>query len=432
MIGKNIVTAILITVCAPVLCAEEWSLDSCINYALEHNINVKLRHADIADSELSVKEARDSYLPSMNASVGQTWNFGRGLTANNTYAERSTSNFQWGVSFNMPVFNGLRTRRRINATKADLDVIVAQYAAAKDDVTLNVIAAYLQVLYCKELNEVADQQVSLSQFELRHRTALFEAGKIPEVDLLDAESQLAEDEYNLAKCSNDVQLAIVDLVQLLELLDTVDFDVKPLSDADTTLLSPGDVYDTAINYNNSVIAARRSIVAAEKNISLARAGYMPTLAFNLGAGSSYYRVSGTDNPSFDRQMKNNYSTYFGMTLSIPIFDANSTYNSIKRAQVKRITAMLQYDNVRQQLFKSIQQAYFSADGARRKLEASKIAEKAASAAFEAMREKYNIGRATPSEYEQSKAKALNATAERIQAYYELLLRTRILQFYCKM
>ena len=180
-----------------------------------------------------------------------------------------------------------------------------------------------------------------------------------------------------------------------------------------------------------MIAARNNITAADRNISLAKSGYLPTLSFNAGIGSSYYRISDTKNESFGRQMKNNYSTYFGLSLNIPIFDALSTRNSIRRAKVQKVTAMLNYDDARQRVFKAIQQAYYQADGAKNKLKASEVADETANAAFKAMQEKYNLGRATPTEYEQSKAKALKATADRIQARYELILRTRILAFYAK-
>lgn len=421
----------LMTACAFIANAETWSLEKCIDYAIENNITVKLRRADVNSSEIDVIEAKSRYLPTVSANVGQSWNLGRGLTAENTYADRNTSNLQWGASLNLPLFSGLATTRRVSVAKANLNTVIEQYESAKEDITLNVIGAYLQVLYCKELNEVAKFQVDLSEHELANRSALLDAGKIPEIDMLEAKSQLAQDKLNLSQTANDVSLSLVDLAQLLELDDINGFDIEPLSENNLTILSPDEIYTAALQRNHSLIAARNNIVAADKNISLAKSGYLPTLSFNAGIGSSYYRISDMKNESFGRQMKNNYSTYFGLSLNIPIFDALSTRNSVKRAKVQKITAMLNYDDARQRVFKAIQQAYYQADGAKNKLSASEIADETASAAFKAMQEKYNLGRATPTEYEQSKAKALKATADRIQARYELILRTRILAFYAK-
>lgn len=411
--------------------AENWTLQSCIDYAIEHNLTVKQRAVDIKSQELGVTSAKSAYLPTLSANVGQSWNLGRGLTSENTYADRNTSNFQWGASLNLPIFNGLQTPRQVEYQKANLATVIEQFEAAKEDITLNVITAYLQVLYCQELHDVALQQVDLSSYELTRQEALLEAGKIPEVDMLSAKSQLAQDEYNAARTANDVHLAKLDLAQLLELKNPEAMDVEPLSENETTLLPAAEVYEQALINNHQLKAARNNIVAQDRNISLAKTGYIPSLNFNAGISSSYYKISGFDNESFGRQMKNNYSTYFGFSLNIPIFDAFSTRNSVNRAKVQKVNAQLQYDEAQLNLFKAIQQAYYQADGAQKKLTASIVADDTAQKTFEAMREKYNLGRATPQEYEQAKTKALNATSERIQAQYELILRARILRFYAK-
>ncbi len=411
--------------------AENWTLQSCIDYAVEHNLTVKQRAVDIKSQELGVTSAKSAYLPNLSANVGQSWNIGRGLTAENTYANRNTSNFQWGASLNVPIFNGMQTPRQVSYQKANLATVIEQFEAAKEDITLNVITAYLQVLYTQELHDVALQQVDLSTYELTRQEALLEAGKIPEVDMLSAKSQLAQDEYNAARTANDVHLAKLDLAQLLELTDPENMTVEPLNESETKLLPASEVYEQALYNNHQLRAARNNITAQDRNIALAKTGYIPSLSFNAGIGSSYYKISGFDNESFGQQMKNNYSTYFGFSLNIPIFDAFSTRNSVNRAKVQKINAQLQYDEAQLNLFKAIQQAYYQADGAQQKLTASIVADETAQKTFEAMREKYNLGRATPQEYEQAKTKALNATSERIQAQYELILRARILRFYAK-
>ena len=425
---SHILTAVFLSLTMTAM-ADSWSLERCIDYAVENNITVKMRDADRMSSRQSVTDAKSRYLPSLSASAGQSWNLGRGLTAENTYADRNTSNFQWGASLSLPLFSGMSTTRQVELAKANLATVMEQYEAAKEEITLNVIAAYLQVLYTQELNDVAKNQVELSQYELSRQEALLEAGKIPEVDMLEAKAQLAQDELNLSQTANDIRLAIVVLTQLLELDDIDGFEVEPLDGDNDMIISPADAYASALQYNHSLRAARMNIEASDKNISLAKSGYLPTLSFNAGIGSSYYKVTGYENEGFAHQMKNNYSTYFGFSLNIPIFDALSTRNSVRRAKVQRINAQLQYDQAEQTLFKSIQQAYYRADGADKKLKASIVAEDTANKAFEAMKEKYNIGRATPTEYEQAKAKAMRTTAERIQAHYELILRTRILTFY---
>ncbi|MCM1504292.1 MAG: TolC family protein [Muribaculum sp.] len=411
--------------------AQAWDLEQCVDYALDHNITIKQRMADIESSEISVASAKSGYLPSVSAGVSQSWSLGRGLTAENTYANRNTSSTSWNASLNLPLFDGLSTPRQVSYAKANLAATLEQFEAAKENVTLNVITAYLQVLYNKELHEVAMNQVELSKYELNRQTALLEAGKIPEIDMLEAQSQLAQDELSAATSANDTRLSLLDLAQLLELDEIEGFDIQPLKDESMLLASPEDVYAQALNINHGLKAARSNIFAAERSISVAKSGYMPRLSFNAGIGSSYFTMSGADNEPFRKQMKNNYSTNFGLSLSIPIFDALSTHNSIRRAKVQHIAAQLQYEEAEQNLYKTIQQAYYQADGAHKRLKASETASATADAAFEAMREKYNIGRATPTEYEQAKTRALRAKAESIQAKYEMIMRTRILDFYAR-
>lgn len=409
---------------------QAWSLDSCINYAVQHNISLKIREANVQSAEQSIIDAKSRYLPNVSAGAGQSWNLGRGLTAENTYANRNTSSFNYSASFSLPLFTGLSTERQIAYAKANLMQITEQFEAAKEDISINVTTGYLQALYTKELHALALQQLSLSEHELERQEALLEAGKIPEVTMLEAKAQVATDQLNVTNSFNDMVMARLDLAQLLRLEgDLAEFDVQPLTDTESFIASPDDVYTKALQYNHSINAARRGIEASEKNISLAKSGYLPTLSFSAGLGSSYYRLSGIPNDAFGKQMRNNYSTYFGLSLNVPIFDAFSTRNSVRRAKMQKFTAELELDQAEEQLYRTIRQAYYQAVGAQEKLNSSKVAEEAAQTSFAAMQEKYNIGRATPTEYEQAKTKALRATSERIQANYELILRTRLLAFY---
>lgn len=411
--------------------AATWSLDSCITYALDHNLTVRSRQLDRYSGELDVTEAKDRFLPQAQANAGQSFSFGRGLTSQNTYADRNTSNFSWGINMSLPLFQGLSATRRVDYAKANLRTLVEEVEAIKDNITLNVISAYLQALYCGEMVDVATEQLRISRIELERRSQLLDAGKIPELDMTQAEAQVAQDELTLVNAANDRRMALVDLAQLLDLPDVDSFDIAPLPDDEMPLLSAESVYEKALGANHSILAGRRNMEAADKNLSLARTGYLPTLSFNAGVGSTYYRVSGFDNEAFGAQMRHNFNTSLGFSLSIPIFDAFSTRNSIRRAKVQQLNARLRYEESERTLFKDIQQAYYKAIGSREKMKASEISVKAARAAFEAMEEKYNYGRANATEFEQAKTDYIKALAESVQARYESMLRLRILNFYNK-
>lgn len=426
---RKTVVAALALVCAVAANAETWTLEKCIDYALTNNLTVRSRALDVRNAELDVTAAKDAFLPEVGLSASQSFNLGRGLTSENTYADRNTSNFQWGANLSVPLFQGLGNVRRLDYAKASLLAVVEEFEAAKEDVTLNVIAQYLQVLYCNEVYKVALEQIELSDYELKRQQALLEAGKVPEIDMLNARSQLAQDELSATTAKNDYTLALVDLAQLLRLDDIEGFEVASLDDDNVLMRSADEVFANAKLNNSSVNAGRLRIAAADKNIRVAKSGYMPRLSFTAGIGSSYYTVSGFDNDKFGHQMKNNFSTYFGFNLSIPVFDAFSTRNNVRRARVSRLSAELQYETACDNLYKAVQQVYYSALGAAKRLESSTVAEDATEKTFAATREKYNLGRATPTDYETAKNNYLRAVSDRVRAKYEYMLRTRILDFY---
>lgn len=335
------------------------------------------------------------------------------------------------MGLSLPLFQGLSDVRRLAYSKANLRALVEQCEAAKDDVTLNVISQYLQVLYTAELHQVALEQLHISEVEMERRKTLLEAGKIAELDLTQAEAQVAQDKVSAITTDNDHTLALVDLAQLLELPSAEGFDVMPLADNAMPLLSADEVYRVALESNHGVLAARYSEVAADKNVSVVQSGYLPTLSFNAGIGSSYYHLSGFENAPFHRQMRDNFSKSIGFSLNIPIFDAFSTRNSVRRAKVQRLSAQLQRENVELALYKTIQQAYYQAVAAEKKLGASEIACAATKDALDAMREKYNYGRANATEFEQAKTDYIKACSDALQSKYEHLLRLRILNFYAR-
>ncbi|MBD5346981.1 MAG: TolC family protein [Bacteroides sp.] len=416
---------------------DTWSLDSCIAYAKAHNISVRQSQLQQINSEIAITSAKDAFLPQIGGSANQSWAFGRGLTADNTYANRNTSSTSFNIGLSLPVFQGLRALRNLDYAKAELATALEQTEATRDNIELRVISYYLQALLSRELLQVARNQVALSNTELTRRTELFEAGKIPELDLVEARSQLAQDEMSVVSCESDVQLSLLNLSQLLELPAETNFDVMPLDTTSISFgnayrLSPEEIYQIALRNNHSLRAAALSAEAARKNIKVAQTGYIPTLSFSAGLGSSYYKSGGGySNESFGSQMRHNFSQSLGFSLSVPIFDAFSTRNSIRRAKASALAADLNLESARLDVENAINQAYAQATTSRAKEISARSAASLAEAALAAVTEKYNAGRATPTEWETAKNTATRAEADAVQARYEYLLRLRVLDFYAR-
>ena len=428
---KTVITCVATAIMATTALEAQtkWSLDSCINYAIEHNLTVAARQLDRLSGDYDITGARDRFLPNLNASASQSFNFGRGLTSENTYADRNTKNFQWGVSLDLPLFQGLSATRQLKQAKINLRSLVLQVESAKDDITLNVISQYLQVLAYSEMLKTSEQQVALSAYQLERQQALADAGKIAEVDVVQARSQLATDRQSVADNQNNLTIALLDLAQLLNLPSPDGFELMPLDSTEPVIRPADEVYRSAMVSNHSILSARNDIEVAEAAVNVARSGYLPRLSFNAGIGSSYYNISGTENPSFSRQMRDNLNKYLGFSLSIPIFDAFSTRYSVRKAKVRGLNAALQLRDRETALYKEIQQAYYRATGARQKYQTGLETEAAAREAFEAMKGKYEMGRSNPTEFEQAKTQYEQAVINRIQSHYEYILRSRILDFY---
>ncbi len=430
MIYKILLATAAITLAYTPAMAREWSLDECIEQAVNNNITIEQRKLDCISAENTVTEAKDNFLPQVSASASQSWNFGRGLTADNTYANRNTSSFGWNAGLNLPLFQGLQNVRQLAYAKANLKAVIESCESAKDDVTLRVIAQYLQILYCEEMVTVARSQSDMAASVLESQQARLDQGKIPEADLLDSRSQLAQAQMQLTSANNDLILAKLDMVQMLRLSDgPEEFSVRPINDAEPMLDDPKNVYERAMSINHNIEAMRSRINLASHAVKVAQSGWLPRLNFNAGLSSNYYTLSGIRSESFGSQMRHNFAKYVGLSLSVPIFDALSTRNSVRRAKVQQNVASLDFESASDDLYKTINQAYYQAVGARERLRSASAAADATKAAMEAMLEKYSLGRATSTDYDTARTAYIKAASDKLQAKYELQLRARILTFY---
>lgn len=409
--------------------ADTWSLDSCISYAMDHNLNIRSAEISRMEGELSVTEAKDAFLPTLSAGASQNWDFGRGLTSANTYANRNTSMFSWNARMSLPIFQGLRNIRQLRYSRTNLSMLEKQEEASRDEVRLSVITSYLQVLFNKELLEVSREQLRLSKVQLDRQKVLLEAGKVPEVDVIQAEAQVAQNEVQVVNSENDLQTSKIELAKLLEFDDLADFDVAPIDDDSMGLLSAEEVYNNALANYPALRAAREGVKLADEGISVAKTGYIPTISFSAGLGSSYYTVSGEQGKSFGSQMRDNFSKNLGFSLSVPIFDGLSTRDRVRQAKVRKLNAQLQVQQQESELHKSIRLAYRQALGAEKKYESGKVAVSAAKAALDAMTEKYTYGKANATEWEKTQSDYITALAQQVQAKYELILRNKVLDFY---
>lgn len=410
---------------------EAWSLQKCIEYAIEHNLSIKQQEASRNQSEVELNTAQWSRLPNLNGNVGQSFNFGRALQADNTYGNRNTANTNFSLGTNIPLFTGLQIPNSIALAKLNLKAATEDLKKAKEDISIQVASYYLQALFNEELSKVAQNQVKLSQEQLDRKVAFFKNGKASEAEVYEAKSRLAQDEMSAVQADNNYRLALLDLSQLLELPTPEGFTIAepPTVEMNVQLSLPDEVYSQAMTNKPSIKAAQYRLEGAEKSIRIAQSGYYPQLSFGAGLSTNYYNMSGIETASFSSQWHQNFNKYLQFSLSIPLFNRFATRNRVKSARIQKNALQWRLEESKKTLYKEIQQAYYNALAAEAKYRSSQSASEASEASFKLMSEKYANGKATATEYNEVRTLWMKALSDHIQARYDYLFRSKILDFY---
>lgn len=411
-----------------------WSLKECIDYAVEHNITVRQSSITVEQKETDLNTAKGKRLPGVSASASENFSFGRGLTSENTYTNSNTTSTSFSLGAELPIFDGFSINYGIKTSQLDLDAALSDLEKARDDIRVSVAQAYVEILYAKEVLKVAEYQVEHDADLLLQIEAKCEAGKASSAEVSAQRATLAQSKLSLTEARNQLNLDILDLTQLLELSSPEGFDiVSPsedlLSSQDILLASPELVYEEALDCKPAIKAAYLRAESAKVSIDAARGAYLPSLSLSGGVGTNYYTASSMSSSSFSDQIKNNFSQYIGLSMSIPIFSRFSTRNSVKGAELSYNNTVLQLENEKKSLYKEIQQAYYNAVAAQSRLESSAESSASAEEHYALTEQKYLNGKAGISDYNDAKNSYLQAESNYLKAVYECLFQTKLLDFY---
>ena len=416
---------------------ERWSLRRCIDYAIEHNINIRRTANAVEQSAVEANSAKWARLPNLNGSAGQSWNWGRTQTAikneetgdySTVYVNTSSQGSNLNLSTSIPLFTGLQIPNQYALAKLNLKAATADLAKAQEDIAINVASAYLQVLFNQELQQVAESQVELSLQQQARITRLADMGKASMAEVAEAKARVAQDQMTAVQARNNYELALLDLSQLIELESPEGFllESPDVSFALQQLTPPDEIYQTALVNKPAIQAAEYRLEGSKHSIRIAQSAYYPQLNLNGSLGTNYYS---TINRTFRQQMGDNFSKYVGLSLSVPIFNRFSTRNRVRSARLQRDNYELQLTETKKTLYKEIQQAWYNAVAAESKYSSSHTAAEAGAESFRLMSEKYENGKANAVEYNEAKQNLMRAQSDELQAKYEYLFRSKILDFY---
>ena len=410
--------------------AKQWSLEDCINYAVQHNISVKKTELNQQTAEINLQQAKDNRLPTVSGSASANLNNGSAINQiSNERVSRRTFSNNFGVSASMPLYQGNKLNLQIDRNQLLLEQNELYVQEAKNNITLSVLEAYLQALYSYEGIEVAKNAASSSAEELKQAQTKFANGAIAKLSLAEIETRHANNQYAIIQAENQYANRVLTLKQLLEL--------PPNSDFAIALNLQEDDYVAIIPNKNEVFAEAKQTLPnlkiyqsqqkiAEKDVAIARAGALPSLSLQAGVNTGY---SNLNDLNYATQLDSNFGQTIGASLNIPIFSQNKNKSNVKLAKLTQQQAVLEEQQAEKELYAKIETAWQNATTHQAQQAASRTARDNAKLAYDLAVKKHEFGGLTNTELLVSQNAYLSAEQTYLQNKYMSALYVQLLNFY---
>lgn len=417
---------------------KQWTLEDCINYALEKNIQLQQNKISLQESEEDVKEAKAALFPSLSFSTGHN-------VVNRPYQENSstvsgteiissdsktTYSGNYGLNAQWTLWNGNQRLNNIKQQKTNREIAQLTVAETENMLKEQIAQLFIQILYADESIAINKGTVEVSRATYERAQELFKEGSISKADLAQLEAQLSNDEYQLVTSESTLRNYKLQLKQLLELDNTKEMSlVLPyISDEHVMELLPSqtDVYQTALATRPEIKSSKLDIDNAKLAISSAKAGYMPTISLSASTSST---TNSSSSNNWTQQMKYGWNNMIGLSLSLPIFDQRQTKTSIRKARLQYDTTQLNLINAQKELYSTIESLYLDALNAQQQYVAAETKLKSSQTSFDMVSEQFNLGMKNTVELLTEKNNLLSAQQQRIQAKYMAILNRTLLNFY---
>jgi len=443
--------------------AQAWDLPQCIDYALKHNIALKQAAINTEINKNNTIQSKAAILPSLNAGAQHNYNFGQTIDRfTNTFANTQVLSQNFYVSSSVVLWSGLSQYNTIKANQYTYLSSEENVKQLQNDLSLNVANAYIGVIFNEEILKISQKQADITKEQLERTQKLVNAGAAAKSIEYDIKAQLANEEVNVTSAQNNLTLSLLNLRQLMNLDSVPSFSVvRPnLEVSDNPILADVQyIYESGLKTQPSIKRGEYSILSAEKYLAASRGRISPTLTFNasLGTGTSGlakdilgvnftgYQLSGitsggdsvytptseliTRKTSFADQFKNNANKIVGFTLNIPLFNGLQTYTSVKNAKLNALNARYSQDLAKQDLYKTISQAYVSAKASLNKYAATKSSVDAANESFKYAQQKFDAGVISAFDFSTAKNRLFAAESNLLQAKYDYIFKLKVLDYY---
>ena len=412
-----------------------WSLEDCIKYAIENNIQIKQQVIQTEVQKNSLALAKLKLVPSLNSQASHDYSFGRALDQNTyTFYNQTLQSDRLSVGGSSPVFTGLQNYNSIQKNKYMVLAGQEDLQNIRDNVALNVALAYLQILLNKELVAANENQLNITLQQIEKTKKLVDAGSVAKGNLLQIEAQAAQEELQLINMKNQLETSYLTITQMLELKTPVGFEIiiPEISVEPNSIITGNiqEIYEIAEKSRPEIRSAELKLTASEYDLKIAKGGRIPTIALRYSVQTGYtYVFNESTNEPFSDQFKNNRNSGVGLSMNIPILNGWQVNKNIANSVLGVQDNQYSLEGTKKQLYKNIQQAYTDAVAALKKYNVSIKAVTSTEESFRYTEQKFNVGMVTPVDYNAAKTQLLTSQSDLAQSKYEFIFKTKVLDFY---
>jgi outer membrane protein len=423
-----------------------WPLEECIKYAIDNNIQIKQQVLQTRFQENTLEQSKLNILPTLNGQASHNYSFNRTLDQTTyQYVDQNGQSEQFYLGGSLNLFNGLQNYNTIRKNKYQLLASEQDLQSIKDNISLNIALAYLQIILNNELVTATDNQLQITRQQIEKTKKMYEAGSVAKGNLLQIESQAASEELQLINLENQRDISYLTLTQMLELKSPEGFRIViPSISVDTNTIISGkveDIFAQAQGLRPEIKSAELNLTARELDLKIAKGGRSPRLSMSHSVSTMYSNIrkklisiDPVTGPvygeyPFSEQFNDNINYGLGFSLNIPILNGWQVNKNIANSKINIDNYRYSLEGEKKKLYKNIQQAYADAVASLKKYTASIKAVTSMEESFRYTEQKFNVGMVTPVDYNAAKTLLLNAQSDMSQAKYEYIFKTKVLDFY---
>ncbi len=429
---KKITLALLVIFYSVQINAQNsWSLEECISHAIANNIQIKQQELNATQEKNNLLQSKLSLLPTISGSGSYSINWGRSLdVTSNQYIDSRNQSANVSGTASAILFAGLQKQNNIKLGSLTYEAAIQDVEKLKNDISLNIAAAYLQILLDEERLLIAQEQLKTTTEQLAKTKILVDAGSVTMSAYLDLQAQQATEEVEVVVAKNSIAISYLNLKQLLDLQTDDSFKVENPMIGELPTIRRAENINQIFEQNSTlrpeIKRAEYRLEGAKKQLTIAKGADYPTLSISGGLSTQYSEAYPN---SFSDQFKNNYYYSMSLRLSVPIFNGWQTRTNVRNSKLNVRNYELQLQQAKNTLYKEIQQAEVDAEAALQRYHASQKNVTALQESFRYVEQKFNVGMVNTTDYNVAKKNLARSQSELVQAKYQYIFQSKILEFY---